>query len=179
MLESIDHQFLFLIAGLLTVLGLLAGKIKLGHKLNILQSYRALRRFKKIGTLENGDARQFGFLRKHVNPFVFEEMILTALKKSGHRIKRNKRYTGDGGIDGQCWIHGKHYLIQAKRYSHYIDPQQVKAFAAICEQRQAQGLFVHTGKTGQLSRFVTTKRIEMISGHKLVSLLNTGYKAVA
>ena len=67
-----------------------------------------LRRIKEPG-------RQIHYLRQ-VNPFLFEEMILTALKRHGFKIKRNRRYTGDGGIDGQAWWNGQHYLIQAKRY---------------------------------------------------------------
>ena len=107
-----------------------------------------------------------------VHHFVFEEMILTALKKRGYKIKRNKRYSGDGGIDGQVIINGQHYLIQAKRYKNHINPAHVQSFAGICKKRGSRGLFVHTGKTGQKSRQIAqNENIEMISGDRLLNML--------
>lgn len=115
---------------------------------------------------------QMAQLRK-VNPFVFEEMVLSAIKKQGHQITRNKRYTGDGGIDGRCVINGVPYLIQAKRYSTHINPAHVQDFARICQRRKTKGLFVHTGKTGAKSRnLARDHKIEMISGQRLLNLLN-------
>lgn len=109
---------------------------------------------------------------RQINPFVFEEMILTAIKAQGHSITRNKRYTGDGGIDGQCNINGVDYLIQAKRYSNHINPAHVIEFAGICKRRNKKGLFVHTGKTGAKSKQVAKNtKIEMISGQRLLNLL--------
>ncbi len=114
---------------------------------------------------------QMGYLRR-VNPFVFEEMVLTAIRKKGHSIVRNKRYTGDGGIDGRCTINGVEYLIQAKRYSGHINPAHVQDFSFICQRRGKKGLFVHTGKTGPKSRKVARDtRLEMISGDRLLNLL--------
>lgn len=144
--------------------------IKWGKKRHLLSKIEAsqhLRRLKKI----DHPAKQIAYIRK-VNPFVFEEMILTAIKKRGHKIIRNKRYTGDGGIDGQAIIHNKHYLIQAKRYKGHINPKHVIAFAAICKRQNKRGLFVHTGKTGAKSLQVAKNtKMEMISGNRLLNLL--------
>ncbi|MEJ2670168.1 MAG: restriction endonuclease, partial [Gammaproteobacteria bacterium] len=107
-----------------------------GHWGNILRSRRVLKQLIRLGAEENGSARQFGFMRR-IDPFLFEEVILTALKRAGHRIQRNARYTGDGGIDGQCWIRGEHYLIQVKRYSSHINPRQVNDFVQLCRARRA------------------------------------------
>jgi restriction system protein len=107
-----------------------------------------------------------------VDPFVFEEMILTAIKRQGHKIQRNKRYTGDGGIDGRCTINGQDFLVQAKRYKAHINPQHVIEFAAICKRQNKRGLFVHTGKTGAKSKSVAQNtNLEMISGQRLLNLL--------
>lgn len=107
-----------------------------------------------------------------VDPFVFEEMILTAIKRHGHKIQRNKRYTGDGGIDGRCTINGQDFLVQAKRYKAHINPQHVVEFAAICKRQNKRGLFVHTGKTGAKSKSVAkSTNLEMISGQRLLNLL--------
>ncbi|WP_192840691.1 restriction endonuclease, partial [Enterobacter hormaechei] len=43
------------------------------------------------------------YLRK-IDPFVFEELLLEGFEAHGFRTIRNKRYTGDGGIDGQVII---------------------------------------------------------------------------
>lgn len=114
------------------------------------------------------------YLRK-INPYVFEEAILEALEKQGHRIVRNKAYSGDGGIDGKVFIEGRLHLIQAKRYSSAIDPGHVRAFDAVIGRHYAHGgLFVHTGRTGKSVRgieAVSSGRIRIVSGEALLSLL--------
>lgn len=135
-------------------------------------SYRlqASRQLARLGELKT-PKEQFYFLRG-INPFVFEEMILTALKKKGHKIIRNKRYVGDGGIDGQCYINRTHHLIQAKRYRKHINPAHVQDFIILCNKRGTKGLFIHTGKTGTKSRLLAqSPNIEIISGQKLLELL--------
>ena len=112
-----------------------------------------------------------------VNPYVFEEMILSALKQRGYPIKRNKRYSGDGGIDGQAIIGSHCYLIQAKRYANHINPAHVQSFALLCKRRGKRGLFVHTGKTGQKSaRIARFSEIEIISGDRLLNMFNNGHR---
>lgn len=59
------------------------------------------------------EAARIAWLRK-MNPYVFEEMLLTALSRQGLRIQRNARYSGDNGADGQVWINGRRWLIQAR-----------------------------------------------------------------
>ncbi len=121
-----------------------------------------------IGPRQN-PAAAFGYLRK-VDPFVFEEMILTELETRGHKIKRNKRYTGDGGADGAVIINGRHWLIQAKRYSGSVNAADVIAFDLLCRNEGARGLFVHTGRTTAGSRTTETASgyIRIISGEDLI-----------
>ncbi|MEO1255657.1 MAG: restriction endonuclease [Bacteroidota bacterium] len=113
-----------------------------------------------------------GTLRK-LDPFQFEELILTCLQERGYRIVRNKRYTGDGGIDGRVYLNGQQYLIQAKRYRHHINAQHVSDFEmVIAQEGAAGGYFVHTGKTGKLSRQIGRRgTITFISGQALVHLV--------
>lgn len=113
---------------------------------------------------------QFGFLR-YTDPFVFEEMILTAFKHAGFKIKRNKRYTGDGGIDGVIFINGQRILIQAKRYKAHINAAHVTAFQTICKKQGCHGLFIHTGKTGKQSWRNREKVVDIISGERMLDLL--------
>ena len=126
---------------------------------------------KKIGTIKC-QSGQFCYIRK-VDPFVFEEMILSALKMHGHEIIRNKKYTGDGGIDGRVIVGGFTLLIQAKRYSGYIRQEDVNTFAAICKRQNRKGLFIHSGKTGKASHVQAKKNphIKIISGNSLLNLL--------
>ena len=137
------------------------------HFLKIRLAERALKTLRKI----ESPAQQFGYLRS-VDPFVFEEMILTALSKLGARITRNKRYTGDGGIDGRFKYQGKRYLVQAKRYKNHISAQQVEEFSDICRRKNKYGLFVHTGRTGKQSWRNKDSNIVMLSGQKMLDLLN-------
>lgn len=138
------------------------------HARTILEASAQLRRLKKIDQA----SFRMAHLRK-VDPFVFEEMLLTAFKKRGYKIRRNKRYTGDGGIDGHVRIKGQWHAIQAKRYKNHIKLQDVKELSEVCRQRRLKGLSIHTGKTGAASRVAAQncQRIQMISGSKLLKLL--------
>lgn len=143
-------------------------RYKPGHRRRVRAAQRALQRLQAIGT----DAQRMAYLRK-IDPFTFEELVLEALERRGHRIKRNARYTGDGGIDGQCWIKGRHVLVQSKRYRNHINPAHVRAFQRILTERDCHGLFVHTGRTGKASRSLAQDdpRLTIISGRNLVRLI--------
>lgn len=113
-----------------------------------------------------------GTLRK-IDPFVFEELVLTCCQEKGWRIIRNKRYTGDGGIDGKVIIDKQLFLIQVKRYSNHINPQHLRDFQRVITQQGAiGGLFLHTGKTGRLSKAVVKdSTVLIVSGRKLVDFV--------
>jgi len=83
--------------------------IKWDKKRHLLCQWEAAQQLKRLKRL-NTAQEQITHLRS-VNPYVFEEMILTALKQRGYPIKRNQRYSGDGGIDGQVIIKDHCYLI--------------------------------------------------------------------
>ena len=135
--------------------------------LNVEKSKRII---SKIITFQH-DGQRFSYLRK-INHFVFEEVILTAFENMGHLPIRNSRYTRDGGIDGQVFIKGKKYLIQAKRYSKYIDNKDVAKFVELCRSAKLKGLFVHTGKTGWSShKKAFMSNVDIVSGSRMISLV--------
>lgn len=141
------------------------------HAWRIRKAGWVLKRLKEIAN-ESGPAAQFGFLRSRaVDPYTFEETILSALKVRKIKIKRNHRYTGDGGIDGKAWWNGKLILIQAKLYSGHIVAKQVKEFSLLCERRRAHGLFVHSGRTGPASKIHASPTLDIVSGERLLQLL--------
>jgi restriction system protein len=123
-------------------------------------------------------AKQLTYLRK-IDPFVFEELILNAYQQKGVKVIRNKRYTGDGGIDGKIIINGKLILIQAKRYKSYIAKHQILEFVDVVKKNNSDGgYFIHTGKTSannfNLVKEINTANnlnIKVISGEKLLSLI--------
>jgi restriction system protein len=108
-----------------------------------------------------------------IHPSTLEEMLLTALERAGYRIKRNKRYTGDGGLDGRFWLpNGKKMLIQAKRYQASVSSQHIDDFGRLCEERGVTGLFIHTGKTPKVSwNGLAAKPLVIISGPRLIQFL--------
>ncbi|WP_228703482.1 restriction endonuclease [Klebsiella pneumoniae] len=65
------------------------------HKRKQQQARRVLA---KIQTLP-AFGYKIAYLRK-IDPFTFEELLLEGFESHGFSIIRNKRYTGDGGIDG-------------------------------------------------------------------------------
>ena len=132
----------------------------------------AKRIYKRINAIQNGNSGWLlSYLRK-IDPFVFEELILLAFKKKGFRIKRNKRYTHDGGIDGKCIRHGETFIIQAKRYSDYIKEEHVRQFIKVCHSHKKRGYFIHTGKTGNETKELIrlNPQIKLLSGESLYSL---------
>ncbi len=140
------------------------------HARKIRKATKILKKIQEISLQKNGHARAIGYLRK-IDPFVFEELLLTALKKQGLKIRRNKKYTGDGGIDGRCKIEGYDVLIQAKRYKSYINSADVGVFSNLCMNYRCKGLFIHTGKTGSASKKWVSSSFDIVSGSRLIDLL--------
>ena len=141
------------------------------HAWRIHKSYRILSKLEQIG-VQSGPAAQFGYLRsKSVDPYTFEEAILSALKNHGLKIKRNRRYSGDGGIDGRAWHKGRLILIQAKLYRHHVAKKDVEQFCGLCKRRKALGLFVHSGRTGKGAKIFFDDRVKVVSGERLLRFL--------
>ncbi len=110
---------------------------------------------------------------RQMNPYAFEELLLTCCQNQGWDIERNFSYSNDGGLDGRVTIAGKRYLIQAKRYRGYINPQHIRKFRQVIQGEEAAGgFFIHTGKTGDMSKELLREyRISLLSGQKLVNFV--------
>ncbi|MCL4639332.1 MAG: restriction endonuclease [Olivibacter sp.] len=165
----LDHTKVIILLWLVLVwLLILRTRKKNKHQYNRLKSKEIL---EKIRSFPH-DGQRIAYLRK-IDPFVFEELLLDAFKSKGFKVERNKRYTGDHGIDGVVWIDGKKYLIQAKRYKRHINLKHIKVFAKLVEAHRCNGLFCHCGKTGKGSKEIlkTASNIEIISGQKLTKLI--------
>jgi restriction system protein len=124
---------------------------------------------------DNIGARVFVYLRK-VDPTVFEEMVLTALQEGGRLVKRNLRYSGDGGSDGKFYEPGIGWMqVQTKRYGAHISAEHVRKFSELVKStRCAGGIFVHTGRTGAAAWAPATGEagnVVMVSGSGLLGLL--------
>ena len=134
----------------------------------------ATKKLKRLNEIESFSGK-IAFLRIAVNPYVFEEMILTALHRQGHKVIRGQRYTHDGGVDGKVVIQGKTYFIQAKKYSNYVNPKHISDFISLCGRHGVKGLFVHCGKTGGMSKSILQNtQVKLVSGDKLIMLLSGG-----
>ncbi len=126
------------------------------------------------------------YLRK-VDHFVFEELLLTSVARFNPSVKiiRNQRYTGDGGVDGSFELDGCKFIIQAKRYSGFINTADViKLSNDVHKFGAAHGLFVHAGKTRKTTFYKCPKNVTIVSGEQLVAWIKRGklpvsvYKAV-
>lgn len=112
------------------------------------------------------------YLRK-IDPYTFEETILEALERKGHKVRRNRSYSGDGGVDGRARIDGRWHAIQAKRYSGYVDAADVRDFARKCGKMRCPGLFVTTGEVGkgaEKEAAAGRQKITIINGEQLKEL---------
>ncbi|EAU9421403.1 restriction endonuclease [Salmonella enterica subsp. enterica serovar Typhimurium] len=150
-----------------------------GCRRTVSARVRRHRRYRKtaqrvLGRLPqlSSDGARLSYLRK-INPYVFEELLLLALEKQGLEVIRNRSYSGDGGLDGQVFINGERWLIQAKRYSRSISPQHVREFGELLAREGCRGFFVHTGRTGRksLDRLGGYPQIQLVSGRRLLELL--------
>ncbi len=163
---------IYLLSGLILFL-IIISAIKLLKKWLLNKHRQNIKKAKKI-LIKLSSIKNKGsilvYLRK-IDPFVFEELLLCAYEQKGFKVIRNKRYTGDGGIDGKVVINGSIYLIQAKRYANHINPKHVESFAEICRKQHCKGLFIHTGKTGAKSYQSTKGLIDIISGSRLLDLI--------
>ncbi len=140
------------------------------HRRRIRQARRVLAKVRPwLSQGDQGRARTFGYLRK-IDALCFEELVLQAFVDMGWRVKRGTRYSGDGGIDGHVRCPGNPYWIavQCKRYSNAINPQHVRAFAELVFPHQ--GLFVHTGRTGDQSKAAAVG-VVFVSGQRLIDLV--------
>ncbi len=139
------------------------------HQYNIKQSKRIIEKLNQF----KYDGQKINYL-KNIDPFVFEELLLTAFQKKGFKIHRNKKYTGDNGVDGTIYDHqNNQILIQAKRYKNYINKQHIQDFGNLIHAKKCQGFFIHTGKTGKYSHQLAQElNIQIISGSKLINLIS-------
>jgi restriction system protein len=112
------------------------------------------------------------YLRK-IDPYVFEELLLSAFELKGFKIIRNKSYSGDGGLDGMIDTKEGLILIQAKRYSNVIKRAQLEDFSCLIAKKKAiGGYFVHTGKTAVKNyQEYKNSNIKIISGEKLIDII--------
>ncbi|MDG4868603.1 restriction endonuclease (plasmid) [Guyparkeria sp. 1SP6A2] len=132
---------------------------------------KARRVYARVAEIER-PAQALAYLRK-VDPYTFEELVLEAFAQRGYRIKRNARYSGDGGIDGRVWLDGELFLIQAKRYGGHISAAHVEDFGRVVEARGCKGFFIHTGRTGEgAARAAREADVWIISGQRLLALFD-------
>lgn len=132
---------------------------------------------KQFGADDNPLPPVLGTLRR-CNPFVFEELLLHAFDEGELKASRNRRYTGDGGIDGRFYLDDHLFLVQAKRYKSHINAADVEEFALKVKRIKAEfGVFIHTGKTGDFSKraaWQSKYHLMIISGQSLVDLILRG-----
>lgn len=141
------------------------------HQWNIQYGERVLQQIRSVAA-EDKLPMVLGTLRR-INPYAFEELLMTYCMEQGWQIQRNFRYSNDGGVDGRVLIAEKLYLIQAKRYRGYLKSEHIREFGNVIQQEGASGgFFIHSGKTGSLSKELLFKcRINLISGQQLVNFV--------
>lgn len=134
---------------------------KKSHRVRIIKAMRVFNLLKKPEfTLQ--PSRFFAYIRT-IDPFVFEELILIAFKSRGLKVIHNKRYTGDGGIDGMVELPTKQRIaLQAKRYKNHINLQHLINFSQTVRTHGcSKGYFIHCGKkwSGNISKFTRKHHI--------------------
>lgn len=147
------------------------GRETASHRRHRRYQATAARVLQRLPQLD-GDSHRLVYLRK-INPYVFEELLLMAFERQGYAVIRNASYSGDGGLDGQVIIGDKKYLIQAKRYGRTITPSHIQDFGALLLKSRCEVFFIHTGRTGHLSRALLQNHthVHLVSDQRLLDLL--------
>lgn len=143
------------------------------HLYRVKKARKVIKKLKEIAKEPNSNGKIIVYLRK-IDPFVFEELILTVIEDGNVQVVRNKRYTGDGGIDGMFKVPRGKVLIQCKRYKSYINNKDViELCQKVRNDKHHFGIFVHTGKTGNKAKqtIQVEKNIIFISGSVLVDIV--------
>ncbi|PKY09669.1 hypothetical protein B1757_13785 [Acidithiobacillus marinus] len=161
-----------LVVRALTIRGNQKAAHKAGHKHRITQGKKSI---KKISDITGNDtqatfARRLAYLRS-IDPLVFEELVLEAFQRDRYPIRRNQRYTGDGGLDGQVYMDEGWWAIQCKRYRGAVNKAHIEQFRVDAQREGCVGgIFVHTGKTPKNGKHLA-QGVTIISGSRLTSWL--------
>jgi restriction system protein len=144
---------------------------KKSHRIRIIRAMRVFHVLKKA-EFKTQPSRLFAYIRT-IDPFVFEELLLIAFKSRGLKVIHNKRYTGDGGIDGIVILPSQQRMaVQAKRYQNHINVQHLKDFAQTIKNHRCHGgFFIHCGKSGAAVYQNIPDNMMLISGATLHRLL--------
>ncbi|WP_273208726.1 restriction endonuclease [Marinobacter subterrani] len=117
-------------------------------------------------------AEQTRAVLQSMSPYAFEYLITEGLKGQGADIRKLRRVSGDGGIDGMAHLNGRWHLIQAKRYAAPVSTATIEEFLQVCIEKKMPGLFVATsGFTGPArKRANQSKRLILLDGQRLSAL---------
>lgn len=107
-----------------------------------------------------------------MSAYAFEYLITEGFREQGFEIRKLKRSSGDGGIDGMVKLDGCWHLIQAKRYNAPVSTATLNEFYQVCVERRMPGLFVATnGFTSPASAFAKKAgRLTLLNGMELISI---------
>lgn len=149
------------------------------HKRNIEMADKVILRLAEI----EYDGQRINYLKK-INPYVFEEFVLTMFEVDGYKIKRSESYSSDGGYDGEVFrkpvssnriftTRMERILVQSKCYTGHIKRDHVNGFILLCAKEKCPGYFVHCGKTPlELFHHALKHNVRIISGYALLRMIN-------
>src|SRR5690606_18329846 len=75
---------------------------------------------------------EVGQVFQAMSPYAFEYLITECLKGQGNQIRKLRRVSGDGGIDGMVMLNKRWHIIQAKRYANPVSAGIVQEFLQLC-----------------------------------------------
>lgn len=175
----IPVKTVLLLTAALALAGLLAeaGRRKPSklHRKNRRTAARLYRRLNAIAAGSPPDRPHTWFQNylRQIDPYVFEELVLISLERKGYSVRTNRRYSGDGGVDGRARKDGTRYYIQCKCYTGYASLADVRAFIEKCRRDRRKGLFVNTGLTSAkaLETAEESGTVSMVCDESLYNLI--------
>lgn len=127
---------------------------------------------KKLQRSSLADEQERALLQS-MTAYGFEYLITEGFKGKGSRIRKLRRVSGDGGIDGMVELSGRWHLIQAKRYASPVSTGTLSEFQQVCVDKRMPGLFVATsGFTEPAKKFaMQSGRLTLMDGARLIETL--------
>src|SRR5690606_21245490 len=113
---------------------------------------------------------EVGQVFQAMSPYAFEYLITECLKGQGNQIRKLRRVSGDGGIDGMVMLNKRWHIIQAKRYANPVSAGIVQEFLQLCIEKRMPGVFVaSSGFTAPARRLADRQaRLTLWDGVSLV-----------
>ena len=111
---------------------------------------------------------------RDISPYLFEEIIISALQHHDFTVTRYSTYSGPGGLDGTFTCERGRFILHAKCNRGNVSGVHIRRLGQAIKRRRANGgLLIHTGRTPPTAYKLIKpgSPIIILSGERLADLM--------